>query len=221
MRESCDDGSSGYLLALAARAAERQLREQAMAAYPNENVHEPVDHFAIDRDSEASNDGADFGNLSKNAAGVDLEAVRRESSAGWDMSEMRRHQEPPKGHQHYHQRTEEGRAGATDLAVEHGTQRDSTALNTIPKNIIGGWQKGVGLSCMRNAANPPMLGHDLRFPTCMSPQQTRIDATQSPYSRAEGSAASRQYSGLWAPLTSKSRHNSARGSLEWCMCCPG
>ena len=212
-RESCDDGSSGYLLALAARAAERQLREQAMAAYPNENVHEPVDHFAIDRDSEASNDETDCGKLSNDLVRTNLKTVRQESNAGWDVSEMRRHQDVLKGHHHRHQRAE-GRgneAGAMESTIECGTEQHFSALTTGPKNIIGGWQKGVGLSCMRNAANPPMLGHDLRFPMCISPQKTRIDATQSPYSRAEGGTASRQHSGLWVPHISKSGHSSAGG----------
>ena len=213
VRESCDDGSSGYLLALAARAAERQLREQAMAAYPNENLHEPVDHFAIDRDSEASDDEADFGKLSNDPVGTNLKTVRLESSVGWDVREMRRHQDVLKGHQHRLQRAGDrgNEAGATDLAIECGAQQQSSAHATAPKNIIGGWQKGVGLSCMRNAANPPMLGHDLRFPMCISPQKTRIDATQSPYSRAKGGTASRQHSGLWVPHISKSRRSSARG----------
>jgi hypothetical protein len=31
-------------------AAQIQLKEQALAAFPNEQVYEPVDHFAIDED---------------------------------------------------------------------------------------------------------------------------------------------------------------------------
>ena len=56
-RESQDESTSGYLLSLAAKAAEKQLKEQVMAAYPNENLHEPVDHYAGDRDSEEDSDG--------------------------------------------------------------------------------------------------------------------------------------------------------------------
>ena len=44
-RESCDERFSGYLLALAAKAAEKQLREQALAAFPNESMHQIVEHF--------------------------------------------------------------------------------------------------------------------------------------------------------------------------------
>jgi hypothetical protein len=54
-RESCDDRFSGYLLALAAKAAEKQLREQALAAFPNESMHEIVEHF-YDREVEGASD---------------------------------------------------------------------------------------------------------------------------------------------------------------------
>jgi hypothetical protein len=39
MRESVDEQTSGYLLELAAKAAEKQLREQEMAAFPNGDYH--------------------------------------------------------------------------------------------------------------------------------------------------------------------------------------
>ncbi|KAI4266209.1 MAG: hypothetical protein L6R35_006975 [Caloplaca aegaea] len=52
-----DGTRAGYLLSLAAQAAEKQLREQAMAAYPNEHSHEPVDHFAIDREDDSDKEG--------------------------------------------------------------------------------------------------------------------------------------------------------------------
>ncbi|KAL8780388.1 MAG: hypothetical protein Q9194_000951 [Teloschistes cf. exilis] len=58
--------ASGYILSLAAQAAERQLREQAMAAYPNERFYEPVDHFAVDRE-DADMDGEGVGMLSRSA----------------------------------------------------------------------------------------------------------------------------------------------------------
>lgn len=92
--------TSGYLLSLAAQAAEKQLREQAMAAYPNEHFHEPVDHFAVDRE-DADSDGEGVGLLSRSATcpapgGSSDSAApssRRESHAGWDAAEMRRHKE--------------------------------------------------------------------------------------------------------------------------------
>ncbi|KAL8872369.1 MAG: hypothetical protein Q9174_001985, partial [Haloplaca sp. 1 TL-2023] len=91
--------TSGDLLSLAAQAAEKQLRDQAMAAYPNERLHEPVDHFAVDRD-DADSDGLGVGMLSRSAtypapgsSGGTAPASRRESHAGWDAAEMRKHKE--------------------------------------------------------------------------------------------------------------------------------
>ena len=213
VRESCDDGSSGYLLALAARAAERQLREQAMAAYPNENIHEPVEHFAVDRDSEHLDEEIGTRRLLEDVEDEERRKPRRESAAGWDMNEMRRHQKMLKEQKQVHGSGENNKlkGAAVDATNDHATQKRLSDAAAAPKNIIGGWQKGIGLNCMRNAANPPMLGHNLQFPKCMSPQQTRIDATQFPCSRAGRGVASRQHSGLWAPDNAKSRRSSAGG----------
>ena len=50
-KDSVDNPSAGYLLELAAKEAERQLREQVLAAFPNSEFHEHVDHF-VDCDRE-------------------------------------------------------------------------------------------------------------------------------------------------------------------------
>ena len=93
-RESCDDRFSGYLLALAAKAAEKQLREQALAAFPNESMHEIVEHF-YDREIEGASD-------EESVEGVGLlvlndpklENIRRKSTeVGWAAKEMQQHQE--------------------------------------------------------------------------------------------------------------------------------
>ncbi|KAL8726340.1 MAG: hypothetical protein Q9181_006081 [Wetmoreana brouardii] len=91
--------ASSYLLLLAAQAAEKQLREQAMAAYPNERFYEPVDHFAVDRE-DADSDGEGVGLLSRSVtfpapggSGSAASHSRRESHAGWDAAEMRKHKE--------------------------------------------------------------------------------------------------------------------------------
>ncbi|KAL8693126.1 MAG: hypothetical protein Q9218_001978 [Villophora microphyllina] len=94
--------ASGHLLSLAAQAAEKQLREQAMAAYPNERFYEPVDHFAVDRE-DADSDGEGVGLLSRSATypppggGSDSTAPssRHESHAGWDATKTRIHKDGP------------------------------------------------------------------------------------------------------------------------------
>ncbi|CAG8045151.1 unnamed protein product [Penicillium olsonii] len=85
-RESCEEEFSEYLLSLAARSAHMQLRDQALAAFPNEQVYEPVDHFAIDYDRDLEEDVSTKYTLVKS---------RRQSSAdlSWELEYMRHHKE--------------------------------------------------------------------------------------------------------------------------------
>ncbi|KAJ5809117.1 uncharacterized protein N7503_001335 [Penicillium pulvis] len=89
LRESYDGEISEYLLSLAARSAQKQLKEQALAAFPNEQVYEPVDHFAIDEDESDSED-ENFMYPSKHHL-----KSRRQSSAdlSWELEYMRQHKE--------------------------------------------------------------------------------------------------------------------------------
>lgn len=209
-RESQDDE---YLLSLAAKAAEKQLREQAMAAYPNESLHEPVDHYAIDRDSEESDVEAGLGNL-----GLDQVAGRRhrDSAAGWDMAEMRRHQdklEQQKRDQWATEQSEHGRRGSVKKSI-HDTNRvqrpGEVAAAAPPKNIVG-WQKDNEMKPMRSAASPPMAGENLKFPKCQSPQATRMDVNQYPGMKNYRQHDRRQHTGLWAPAGGSTRRDSISG----------
>lgn len=44
-RESRDERSSKYLLSLAVRSTRKQLKGQALAAFPDEQSYRPIDHF--------------------------------------------------------------------------------------------------------------------------------------------------------------------------------
>lgn len=85
-RESCGEEYSEYLLSLAAKSAHTQLQDQALAAFPNEQVYETVDHFAIDYDRESEEDASMKYNNVKS---------RRQSSAdlSWELEYMRLHKE--------------------------------------------------------------------------------------------------------------------------------
>ena len=118
IRESVDDRSSGYLLSLAAKAAERQLREQVLAAYPNEHDYQPVDHFAIDRDSDGS-DAEGVGmlngpNRTKSARD------KRDSETGWDKAELHQHRDRLK-----HQETGQMTTAQSDLDRRRSIKRPS------------------------------------------------------------------------------------------------
>ena len=116
-RESQDESTSGYLLSLAARAAEKQLKEQVMAAYPNEHLHEPVDHYAGDRDSDeesevetgvgqlsvgkhrsADDDGEDDDEEEDDDDHARRSAGRQQRDSvsgegGWGLAELRKHRD--------------------------------------------------------------------------------------------------------------------------------
>ncbi|KAI9815407.1 MAG: hypothetical protein M1832_005477 [Thelocarpon impressellum] len=183
MRESCDDRFSGYLLDLAARAAEKQLREQAMAAFPNDDYHEPVDHFAIDRDSEASEESGGIRLLAGSDRGRDM---RRSSTAeiSWEAQEMQRHQAKLDLQRHQQERGHD--ADDSSARVMEAFVR--------PDQFLGVLQKETGLDQMRQAANPPMLGRDLVFVKYLSPKATRLEVDQNPCSVAR---RRKDGGGLW------------------------
>lgn len=85
-RDSCGEEFSEYLLSLAARSAQMQLKDQALAAFPNEQTYEPVNHFAIDYDRDSEEDTPIKWNTVKS---------RRQSSAdlSWELEYMRHHKE--------------------------------------------------------------------------------------------------------------------------------
>lgn len=219
-RESQDDQYAGYLLSLAAKAAEKQLREQAMAAYPNENLHEPVDHYAIDRGSEDSDVEAGVGNLGLDGAGDEgswKSAGRRhrDSAAGWDMAEMQRHQDKLEQQKRDQWATEQS-AHARWRSVKKSTHeasndyKGSEISSAHSKDIIG-WQNDNEMKPMRSAASPPMAGENLKYPKCLSPQATRMDVNQYPGMKNYKGQTMRHHTGLWTPGGGSSRRNSVSG----------
>ncbi|KAH6656490.1 hypothetical protein BKA67DRAFT_654827 [Truncatella angustata] len=89
-RESCDDNSNHYLLAVAAREAFRQRElEQAMSAYPNGLQPQNVEHFVV-RD----NSGDDVTYEEEPLRHGTSKLIRRKSTdLNWAVSEMRQHAE--------------------------------------------------------------------------------------------------------------------------------
>lgn len=167
-RESCDDRFSGYLLELAAKAAEKQLREQALAAFPNESLHEIVEHF-YDREIDPNSDDE------YTAEGMLLNerdmpsAIRRKSTeVGWMAKEMQAHQEMLN-----RKREEETNAKIAAEATKP-TFKDPFWTNGMTFRP----DKSDELRCMRSAASPPMLGGDLKFRMCPSPKATKFETDQ-------------------------------------------
>jgi hypothetical protein len=187
IRESCDERFTGYLLAHAARLAEKQLKEQAMTAYLNETLHEPVDHFARARDSDDSSSEQGFGMLSPVHSSSNL--GQHKGAPGWEPGEMRRHQEALDRQRQAQRKPQNGHA-----ARQHEIH-DETYGAPI--------QHPAEIRQMRDAARPPLLGRSLIFPSCPSPKLTHIDAYQKPRCRRydDDSTPSREPSGLWMGCT--------------------
>ncbi|KAL8772329.1 MAG: hypothetical protein Q9209_002541 [Squamulea sp. 1 TL-2023] len=224
------------LLALAAAAAEKQLREQAMAAYPNEHSHEYVDHFACDRE-DGGEEGV--GLLSRSATyprPTGSESVpsvsRRESHAGWDATEMRKRKENLERQRQEHKERERVMAADRKHPVKetvkehhrghqhvhhhehqhHKRQPSHPKKPNVQKNVLGNVQKDDQMKPMQKAASPPMAGENLKFPKCPSPRQTRLDVGQHPgVSLQVSGPKSREHSGLWTPQGGASRQNSKSG----------
>ncbi|BDD59128.1 hypothetical protein MAP00_004363 [Monascus purpureus] len=158
-RVSCDEKFSGFLLSLAAQSAEKQLKEQALAAFPNEQVYQSVAHFAIDREDEDSSEEY----LPGRGGGDKPPSSRRGSSANlpWELEYMRRHKEEA-------ERKQQAVIGTT--ASLHPSK--VSAREPMPSDSISRWRRENGLTQMKCAASPPMLGGDLVFPQSLSPGDT-------------------------------------------------
>ena len=150
-------------------AVDRELREQAMAAYINEKIHEPVDHFAIDRDEE---DSSVYGRMSGDN-GIDIRTFRRDSAVDldWELRQMRMHHSQL---EELKKELRENTAGGSRFSAAALASRQARGKKK------GAGEKGEGFTEMRNAASPPMLGDDLVFPMSISPKMTRLTPDQVP-----------------------------------------
>lgn len=166
-RESVDENFSHYLLQLEAKKAHERLQEQALAAFPNSDFHEPIQHFVND-DNES--DDMEIDERPSTWEGFDEEIffnrARRESTSkvSWEQLEMQRHAE---------QLEQERNANKTTAArtPEHSPWWNPAAGMATEK-------QDPDMQSMRDRARPPMLGNDLKFPRCPSPEPARFDVTQ-------------------------------------------
>ncbi|KAF8856710.1 hypothetical protein BDZ45DRAFT_458606 [Acephala macrosclerotiorum] len=179
-RESCDDRFSGYLLALAAKAAEKQLREQALAAFPNESMHEIVEHF-YDREIEGASDEESIEGVGLLLEDPQLKVIRRKSTeVGWAAKEMQEHQEKlnrlREDETHKKVAAEAAQPSFKDPFWTNGmtVKNAAFARGDDPNDA----QKEAELARMRSAASPPMLGGDLKFRMCPSPKATKFETDQ-------------------------------------------
>ncbi|KAJ9631846.1 hypothetical protein H2203_000246 [Taxawa tesnikishii (nom. ined.)] len=175
IRESVDENFSRYLLEIEAKRAEQKLREQALAAFPNSDFHEPVHHY-VDEESVASED-SDFEIDDRPATwegheddDVVVQTHRRRRSTtkvNWELKELQEH----------HEQLEQDRLANGTTAKRHSTA-PSPWWNPAAHDFAIPEQRDPELRKMRDRARPPMLGGDLRFPRTASPEPARFDVTQ-------------------------------------------
>jgi hypothetical protein len=93
--EDCDEKFSGYLSSLAARSAEKRLKDRALEAFRNEQDYQPVSHFAIDQEEDDMDDREDAIKIALGDMRADIRTFGCESTTDldWKLEEMRRHKE--------------------------------------------------------------------------------------------------------------------------------
>lgn len=192
LRESADGSSSAYLLAAAAEAAKRNyLQEQAAAAYPNANVHEPVAHYVDDEEEDEEIVTQPRFDPTRRDSGDDklaMEEMRR-------LAEKRLEPKVPK-----------------ELPKLHGI----AAVHAVQKE----YEASPELQRMLEAARPPMLGDDIHYPRCASPEHARFDVTQgADFLRQQmcyltQDTHSVDENGLWAPHSESDQKQKTKNTAK-------
>ncbi|OAL07353.1 hypothetical protein IQ06DRAFT_312314 [Phaeosphaeriaceae sp. SRC1lsM3a] len=200
-RESVDDRSAGYLLELAAKAAERQLREQAMAAFPNDDYHEPIAHY-VTRESDELESIAGTSNDREGASFTEV---------NWELQAMQKYQEEQRlnkdeGTGQVNQATKADSPTASKKPAYNPFGNPAGYLDPTVAKKLAAEAKDPELERMRKSARPPMLGKDIKFPRCESPEPSRFDPTQG----CDAVKTAMCY------LSEQTRAASEKGESLWC-----
>ncbi|KAL3456661.1 hypothetical protein BJX64DRAFT_270205 [Aspergillus heterothallicus] len=175
-----------YILPFSLQQSETQLKEQALAAFPNEQVYQPVDHFAIDREEEEPPYDGD--SLPQDPR-LQFRINRRASSADlpFELEYLRRHKEEAgMNRRHY-------------ITTRGGRQLSCRSPKGVDKAVAReeAWEADHSLAQLRQAASPPMIGHDLIFPQSLTPATT-ISEDMKPHIAKEIRHIFTAFSGLWS-----------------------
>ena len=196
-RRAVGDSYTEYVLRLAAQHTDKEMQEQAMAAYINERPHEPVAHFAFDDEDDGP---IRVGKLSTQK-GVDIRTFRRSSQddLDWEMQNMRRHHAQLEAvrKDFKHDTAGQSRFSAAALATRHHLEAQKEQKTKKQKT----GEDESDFAKMKAAASPPMLGGDMVFPYTISPKMTRCDTDQAPRPRSNDSDDEEEEEGdqnLWS-----------------------
>ncbi|KAF2404000.1 hypothetical protein EJ06DRAFT_302517 [Trichodelitschia bisporula] len=195
--------SPTYLLDLAALPSRADL-EAAVAAFPNEDRHVPIAHFV-----DSSND--------------DYDTRERADSFNWELKDMRAHTALLEAEREKERARREARRQRARQMSDRWAPPQKIVLPppSPPRQPDGEMER------MRRQARPPMLGTEIKFPRCVSPDRARFDTTQGShaarsamcYLTAHTGDASRTAtehrsgSGLWCPKGVSGGACGTQGSL--------
>ncbi|PTU23761.1 hypothetical protein P175DRAFT_0429396 [Aspergillus ochraceoroseus IBT 24754] len=189
-----------YVSPLPVHPSENQLKEQALAAFPNEQVYQPVHHFAIDREEEDWTYGED--NVLRYER-PELRASRRASSTDlhWELEYLRRHKEKVGARDRY----TPGMRGARFSSAARRASR------SIDKFATSNEKRDRDRELTRlKRTSPPMLGDDLVFPQSSTPQTTICEETH-PVGSNECRYIFPGFPGLWSADPHHSTKHDAGG----------
>ncbi|KAL1302486.1 hypothetical protein AAFC00_002877 [Neodothiora populina] len=210
IRESVDESVANYMLMIEAKRAEEKLREQALAAFPNSDFHEPVAHYVADVESDSDSMEIDDRPATWDGHDEDdyIPARRTSTHGNWELQEMRAH----------HERREQERNAASTTARRTSTTTKSPWWTPGVEDYVVASQNDPEMRKMRDQARPPMLGADIRFPRSASPEPARFDVTQGSQRLrhqmcylSEQSDSQNDADGLWGAQLHKT---STRGSAQ-------
>ncbi|KAF2152973.1 hypothetical protein K461DRAFT_208667, partial [Myriangium duriaei CBS 260.36] len=158
-----------YMLDLEVKRAEQMLQEQALAAFPNSDFHEPVEHYVDEDDDIIIDDRPATWEGHDEDDDIEVPQTWRKNTTrvDWEVEDMKKHQE----------QLERAREEAKK-ATEKQEQGPSPWWNPTTVRDLGISQPDSEMSQMLNRARPPMLGSDLKFPRSQSPEPARFDITQ-------------------------------------------
>jgi hypothetical protein len=204
--EGVDQSSSGCLLELAAKEAGDKLLEQALAAFPNDDRHQPISHYI------------DTATPSVSSRPSRSEVDRRQST-NWELQELQTHHAKLTAKKELDQKRRQVRR---QLYKRFDEKPWEMPLLERHEEVDAGPAAPIATSndefeCMRSKARPPMLGEDIKFPRCASPDGARFDVTQGPeflkqqmcYLTSAQSEEPCASSGLWSPAKSEASQTSA------------
>ncbi|KAL1960739.1 hypothetical protein VTO42DRAFT_6569 [Malbranchea cinnamomea] len=204
--------SDSSFVDLVAQRTAAFLRNQALAAFPNEQDHQPVLHFAIDKEDDSPSEESEEDKMLRDIQ-ENLAAFRRGSTLDlpWELEELRYH----KHEAEIRERDRLFAQGHTrfSAAALAARQQEENGL-AWSEDRIDGWAKNIGIQLQR-VDSPPLLGDDIVFVRCMSPEpivcEAESDTGGSTQAAAGRRATNEQDGHLWT--VNHRNNNSGDGGL--------